>query len=125
MANRVVFGKRPDNSIGLWISKPGFNVLDTPTQNMLFSMEDDAFQVVQSGLVWSVDDGVYDVFMPDQGFFPLILLSYPAFNSQAMWMGLSYHKISNTQFRITRNDGSFSWTDDFHIRYYVTKKPLP
>lgn len=49
MANRVLLGRKPGTSAyGLWISKPGGNVLTAPNANMLFAL-DKLGQVVMSG----------------------------------------------------------------------------
>lgn len=50
MANRVVMGSAR-GAIGLWVSKPGFDVLTTADENLLFSMGGRLTTVLASGSV--------------------------------------------------------------------------
>lgn len=50
MANRIVVGER-SGQYGLWVSKPGFNVLTTGQENLLLSMGEDSLQAVRTGTV--------------------------------------------------------------------------
>jgi len=48
MANRVVIGNR-NGQYGLWVSKPGYDVLTTSSSNLLFDMSGSVLQIIQSG----------------------------------------------------------------------------
>lgn len=50
MANRIVMGER-SGQYGLWVSKPGFNVLTTGQENMLLSMGEDSLQAVHTATI--------------------------------------------------------------------------
>jgi hypothetical protein len=48
MTNRIIIGQR--NSLyGLWVSKPGANVVSAPESDLLFSMSGGMLQVFQKG----------------------------------------------------------------------------
>lgn len=75
MANRIVMGER-SGQYGLWVSKPGFNVLTTGQENMLLSMGEDSLQSVHTGTVTISSSGAeVAVSMPiSLPFTPLILM---------------------------------------------------
>lgn len=50
MANRIIMGER-SGQYGLWVSKPGFNVLTTGQENMLLSIGEDSLQAVHTATI--------------------------------------------------------------------------
>lgn len=66
MSNRVLL-----NENGLRISKPGFNVLTTGSDNLLFDSTSKMIQVVQSGILTNVSSPV-TVNLPSLGFYPFV-----------------------------------------------------
>ena len=74
MANRVLFGQR-GSEMGLWISKPGFNVLTASEADMLFlstpTKQIKAFQIIQSGRITFGGATYVDVYYPNPGFRPV------------------------------------------------------
>tara|TARA_B100000745_G_C20151387_1_gene394755 strand:+ start:503 stop:874 length:372 start_codon:yes stop_codon:yes gene_type:complete len=48
MTNRVLIGDR-NGSQGLWVSKPGYDVLSASHDNMLFTMAGRILQIIQYG----------------------------------------------------------------------------
>lgn len=74
MVNRVLFGKRGTNDFGLWISKPGFNVLSANDDQLLFSSAWSTLQVVQAGSVAVSDNDPTTVAIPNLGYKPTVIL---------------------------------------------------
>lgn len=75
MTNRVVLGKRDTNDIGLYISKPGFNVLTASINNMLFHSQQQSLQVVQTGRVSVSNGNPVTITIPNLGYWPMIFLA--------------------------------------------------
>lgn len=72
MANRVLLGQR-NSEMGLWISRPGFDVLTAGENDMLFlatpTKQTKAFQIIQTGLVsWGSGQLDVDVPCPNLGY---------------------------------------------------------
>lgn len=67
MANRVLL-----DANGLKISKPGFNVLATGDDNLLFDSSSKMAQVVASGSRTISGGGTADVTFPNLGFVPYV-----------------------------------------------------
>lgn len=108
MTNRISFGARGDGKVGLYISKPGFNVLTAETNNLLFSSDHKAWQFIQSGVVtlpsWANNvDNYTTISHPNLGYHPTIIVSpnvnFPEGEPNATAFGWMEH-ISNTQFRL-------------------------
>lgn len=60
MANRICLGQRDVGEFGLWVSKPGVNVLTATDAQLLMGTDLDAVQIVARGAV-SMAAGVYSV----------------------------------------------------------------
>jgi len=56
MANRILLGER-SGQYGLWVSKPGFNVLTAGQDGLLLSMGEDSLQAVYSASVGIANTG--------------------------------------------------------------------
>lgn len=121
MTSRVLLGVRGAEA-GLWVSRPGFDVVTTARNRMMLATDSQSFQVLQSGTVgFPGSGGDASITIPDQGFTPLVLLSCPS-NYVSYWMA------SNTQLRI-RGFGirpSISWptSGSTPVSYAVTNLPL-
>lgn len=74
MTNRVLLGKK-GSDYGLWVSKPGQNVLTASDDNMLLSTDFQAFQIVASGVINNPSNNTdYNLTIPNLGFTPIVLL---------------------------------------------------
>lgn len=74
MTNRVVLGHRGSGVYGLFISKPGFNVLTATDNNLLFNSNYGTLQIVQAGQVTiGSNSGTSDVGTSNLGFSPVCL----------------------------------------------------
>lgn len=118
MTNRVLLGKR-GTKYGLWVSKPGVNVLTGTEDQMLLSTERQSFQIVKSGLIAfpGAGDDAPAIAIPNMGFSPLVLLSCPSHF-------VGYRMASNTSLIIrgfNQRNGQISTTP---VSYAVTNQPL-
>lgn len=74
MARRVCMGQRNAGQFGLWISKPGHDVLTASYYNMLFASDEKAVQVLTTGaLTWSRNMKSAAIYFPNFGYRPTIL----------------------------------------------------
>lgn len=74
MANRVCLGQRATNEWGLWVSKPGINVLTGTDDQMLFASDLSAFQIMASGaLVAPTSGSSVGLTIANFGFRPVVL----------------------------------------------------
>lgn len=74
MANRLLLGTK-DSNIGLYISKPGQNVLTDAVNNLLYSSTFDPLQFVQTGRLHLSSGASTTITIPSLGFKPLVLYS--------------------------------------------------
>ncbi|PZR92241.1 MAG: hypothetical protein DI537_13720 [Stutzerimonas stutzeri] len=76
MANRVLIGDRA-GTMGMWISRPGYNVMTAADADMLFvasnSLNTRSFQTAQEGSFALTTDQSIDIVFPYMGFLPIIL----------------------------------------------------
>lgn len=94
MTNRLILGNR-SGQYGLWISKPGIDVLTASEADCLFSSDVRAFQVVQSGNLGDLGtSGSATISTVDQGFMPFVLIACMKYS-----ILVSYS--SNTSFTIS------------------------
>lgn len=128
MTNRAVLGVGPGGAPGLFVSKPGVNVLSPSSDDdLLFSMATNNLQIVQSGVL--SDPGAsatITITVPNLGFNPFVIFScdkYP--------VSLDFPSI--TQIRFTTflaysfNNDTLSptiVTRNGQIRYAVTNQPI-
>lgn len=104
MANRVCLGSRGGGDAGLFISKPGFNVLTAGVADMLFSSSAKSWQIVSSGQVSIVNDGSFTITHPNLGYYPTIVI-LPHMSGNILVGDLDYMfswvvHLSNTQARL-------------------------
>lgn len=114
MTNRVCLGQKGSDT-GIWVSKPGVNVLTAGEDDMLLSTSFRALQIIASGVISSPANLTnYDRTIPNLGFQPIVLIggnfataySFPnattlRIRSFSPWMG---------------NGGSITWA--------VTNQPI-
>lgn len=74
MANRVLVGRRNATSVGIYVSKPGQDVLTAPPDQLLLSSEAGSLQIVASGVIASPSTTT-TITIPDLGFRPIIFFS--------------------------------------------------
>ena len=75
MTNRVLMGQRAPGEYGLWVSKPGVDVMSATVDQCLLSTNRRAFQIIQHGTVGNPGvNGSVDVAIPSLGYTPLVLL---------------------------------------------------
>lgn len=120
MTNRVILGKR-GSKYGLWVSKPGVDVLTGSEDQMMLSTEAQSFQIVASGTIsFPGVGGETSISIPNLGFEPLVLVS-------CMSHYVAYRIVSNTSIRIRGfvQRPSLSWTSGAApVNYAVTNQPL-
>ncbi|TDW20394.1 hypothetical protein EV128_12524 [Rhizobium azibense] len=99
MTNRVVFGAK-GSLFGMWVSKPGFDVLTTANSNMLFGTDiPSSMQVVQAGrIAMGSGTGPWNVAIPNLGYYPLV-----RFYSNGYQVYLTYPSL--TQIRFNKAQG--------------------
>lgn len=117
MVNRIVLGDR-NGTMGLWISRPGFDVMTASEDNMLLSTSRVPFQVIQSGVASFTPSNPRQVVInfPNRGYFPFIVT-----NTWSL-AGLIYD--SHTQARLLKDsraadDAYFTFT----YRVFSLEKP--
>lgn len=93
MARRVLLGQRSGN-IGIWVSKPGIDVVSASADNLLLSSDIGNVQAIASGILSSPATST-TVNFADLGFQPWVLLS-----SQRWQCTFSY--LSNSSISISR-----------------------
>ncbi|MBX4911375.1 hypothetical protein HJA82_29115 [Rhizobium bangladeshense] len=81
MTNRVLFGQR-GAAYGLWVSKPGFDVLSTADANMMMLPSQANLQLIQSGYIDTSGNAFpYTVVIPNLGYFPLVKWVMSGYNA--------------------------------------------
>ena len=110
MANRVLLGPK-GGAQGLYISKPGHDVVTTGESNLLFSSDWSSIQVVKTGTLNVSNGGSAPFSIPvDLGFKPAIML-VPEFE---LFLGPGLNIISEMDAHVTyHSNTSFSahvWT---------------
>ncbi|SOC89987.1 hypothetical protein SAMN05216358_0003 [Rhizobium sp. AN5] len=118
MANRVLLGQR-GSEMGLWVSKPGYDVLTTAERNMLFlatpSRAIRALQIVQTGLIqFPANVASIDVGYPFQGYIPMIV-AYFGDGNATFGVTMTFPNIGVLRFTRQRTDV----TSDVY-RYFIT-----
>ncbi|MBD9544242.1 hypothetical protein IB276_32885 [Ensifer sp. ENS04] len=103
MANRVCLGQKATGQFGLWVSKPGINVLTAADSQMLFSSDWKTLQIAQTGRVTipstPANPFPFTFTVGDMGYRPL----FQYFVSGFIYVALEV--VSNTQFRLKTFDG--------------------
>lgn len=72
MVGRVAAGLRL-GSYGIWVSKPGVEVLTAPDGGLLLSSDRKSAQVVASGIIAASTNGTYGISWPSTGFVPVVV----------------------------------------------------
>jgi hypothetical protein len=128
MTNRAVLGVGPGGALGLFVSKPGVNVLSPGSDDdMLFSMATLNLQIVQSGRISDPGANVSTtITIPNLGFNPFVIFSCDKYPIQ-----LDFPSV--TQIRLTTGN-AISFLNDTvsptnisrtgEIRYAVTNQPI-
>lgn len=78
MPNRIALGNAR-GLLGLWVSKPGWNVLDAPDSALMLSTDWKSAQVIKSGIFSAGTNQNIAISWPDQGFVPTVVLGSPRF----------------------------------------------
>ncbi len=101
MTNRVLFGER-NNNYGLWISKPGFDVLQPLTSDqLLFDTSIKLGQIVQAGTVaLPTSFAPVEIDIVDLGFRPMVRTWVAGY----AYVAMTY--LSNTRIRFSVSPGS-------------------
>lgn len=101
MANRTIIGTR-GTDVGIFISKPGIDVLTAAEQDLLLSTSQPSLQFVQMGSITFSSAGNIDVAIPDQGFAPVCLWSvnYGSSSTGANGLEVRYFFPSNSLMRV-------------------------
>jgi len=115
MTNRVLFGLR-NGSYGLWVSKPGFDVLTAPDNQMTILPTRANLQVVSFGFIDTTAGAFpYYVNFPNLGYLPLVKWTMSGYNAMLVYTAA-------TQFRFD-NDGQGSSNYPRFIKYIVFRQP--
>lgn len=118
MANRVVLGQRSINQFGLFISKPGFNVLTCQPHEMLYHAAYSSIQVIASGSFSIAGPGgsYYDLAIPNYIDAPFITIQKEDDGPYGKIMYLMY--LSNTLIRIVKIVDLPALTRNYNYRIY-------
>lgn len=77
MTNRLLIGKRNTDEYGMWVAKPGYNVLTADNTQLLFGTSLAAIQILAKGTFTMVSGTTQtDVTIADYGFYPVPLVVY-------------------------------------------------
>ncbi|WP_274426739.1 hypothetical protein [Chelativorans sp. YIM 93263] len=127
MANRVVFGARGGSQYGVYISKPGFNVLTAGINNLLFHPDQDSLQFVVTGSVNITNGNPVTISIPNLGYRPMIFLApnttygnFPGGNATDWSPKITYN--SNTSVTIDVNNPSTFDDPSAEVVYVVVRK---
>jgi hypothetical protein len=123
MANRVLLGQR-GGAFGLWVSRPGVDVVTAGEDDMLFSSGDtENFMIIDSGVIGDPGAGATStVSIPSMGFSPFVIFScekYP--------VSLEYLSSTSIRFRTFAAisvPGDSGVVRSGTIRYAVTNLPV-
>lgn len=118
MTNRVLLGAK-GGTHGLYVSKPGVDVVTAGDNDLMVSTNRKAMQVVQNGVIG--DPGIsatIDIAIPSLGFTPLVLI-------WCIKYSVDYWFPSSTTLRLhTLGGGGIAGKDPSgQIRYVVTNIP--
>ncbi|MGV1754821.1 hypothetical protein [Agrobacterium sp. CG674] len=102
MVNRILLGNR-NGSMGIWVSKPGVDVLTGDFNGMLIMFGSKSLQIIQSGVVVWGTASFIDIPVPSTGEYPRIVLDY-SWLSPTPGAVVSYPNL--TTIRITRGNTS-------------------
>ena len=129
MVDRVCLGKRNPGEFGLFISKPGVNVMTAPDHNLIFSSSIRAFQIIQSGYVSIPAYGSGTLTYPNSGFRPLIIafptlydgnfISTIASSEYHVWFTAITHSSCTVNMNIT-DPGKYTG----QTAYFVFARPM-
>ncbi|MBO9589057.1 hypothetical protein [Devosia sp.] len=72
MVGRVATGFRL-GAYGIWVSKPGIEVLTAGDADLLLSSDRKSAQVVASGIIAAATNGTYVISWPSTGFTPVVV----------------------------------------------------
>lgn len=133
MANRVIIGDR-NGQMGMWVSRPGYNVLTAADADMIFVASDvlntRSFQTVQQGGFTLTTGQSIQVAFPYMGIIPIILCwtsdyfynpIYAGIESMAM-QGLDLVFPSATVAQFTAVNPYQSYTSTFY--YVITNQSV-
>lgn len=133
MANRVLLGERSGQQ-GLWVSKPGVNVLTAGADQLLLSAGEASMQAIAAGSVsmaGSINDTGVTVTIPSTPYVPLVLLNATPPGHQYNQDGIRYfdsaapryRRVSDTQLLIGVFWNSFQ-PMTFTVDYIVFARPI-
>lgn len=107
MTNRVLIGKK-GSAYGIWISKPGYDVLSASLDQMLLSSERTPFMVIGQGVVSAFTDinQTRALTIPNLGFRPIFLLGCPAFEIDVIYNSITSITFKSVSKRPYHSDGS-------------------
>lgn len=100
MANRVLLGQR-GSDYGLWVSKPGQNVLTANADQLLFSPDTQMLQVIYSDVIRTSGSGgnaTYTRSWTNPGFYPFVM----AFVTSG-WCYVTYNSQSSVNVQVPNN----------------------
>lgn len=117
-ANRILLGNK-NGSYGIWISRPGIDVLANNDAKMLMTMNKKMFQVLQWGTFSFGDNTEIYIYTADQGFTPVSVFTTDGIQigsivTHGQW-------VSRTAFRMWRDTTGY---DGANFWYYITNEPI-
>lgn len=91
MTNRVLLGNR-NGTMGMWVSKPGFDVITAADSQMMMIANKKAIQVIQKGLIDTTGQAwPYTVYFPDiSGYGPLVKWEPSGYSAYLQTLTSSY-----------------------------------
>lgn len=93
MPPRVLFGRR-GSDLGIWVSKPGYDVRSAGAENLLLSSDAGMVQAIASGTIYG-PGAATTISFPDMGFQPWVILA------SERWQP-TYSYLSNAAISIAR-----------------------
>lgn len=122
MTTRLCLGNR-GSDVGLFISKPGIDVMTATAENLLFSTASRAFQFVQSGMLAVPSSKEVTITTPDLGYKPMIMLFPKVTGFSANYFQISWVRYdSNTS--ITLHCETNGISTDGTVTYVVLRIPV-
>lgn len=124
MANRVCLGQKSAGQFGLWISKPGVDVLSASLDQMLLATDLNSFQIITSGnvlLAASASSVTIDI--PNFGFRPLLM-----WTGEWVTGGLSAGNVNRVTYNSNTNitfTAVMATPFDYRIYYAVLNEVMP
>lgn len=108
MANRVFLGDRGDG-LGIWVSRPGVNVLTAGMYDLLLDSSRQMITFVQSGVVTVYKDTTIQVSVSDLGYRPYLIGFVETYYQNANYNDYVYWRfISNTTVEIYYTSAYYS-----------------